>query len=126
MSILQSSSRFLFRMMVRGIGRLAIASIQRKRDLFEAATRDPLPVQRGLLQGILARQADTQFGRDHHFRDIRTREDFCHHIPITGYEAIAPYVARMMQGDFRALVSDDVHMFALSSGTTSEQKHIPV
>ncbi len=127
MSLLRSGTRNLLRLMFNGLSQLAVASVGRKLRAFEAATHDPRAVQQALLQRILARQADTGFGRDHHFRDVRTLADFRSQVPVAGYEAIEPYITRMLHGDFNALIAGDtVRMFALTSGTTARQKYIPV
>ena len=46
---------------------------------------------------ILAHQADTDFGRDHHFAAIRTVADFRRQLPVAGYEYFEPYIARVRQ-----------------------------
>ena len=87
----------------------------------------PREVQEALLRRILAYQADTAFGRDHRFRDIRTVADFRRQLPVAGYEYFEPYIARVRRGEINALLADRrVHMFALTSGTTAARKFIPV
>jgi hypothetical protein len=93
---------------------------------FEAATRVPRPTQEALLRRILAHHADTDFGRAHHFRAIRTVADFRRHLPVAGYEYFEPYLERVRRGDVRALLADPVRMFALTSGTTAARKFVPV
>lgn len=94
---------------------------------FNSACRRPREVQESLLQRILAEQADTGFGRDHHFRDIRTIADFRRHLPVAPYDYFEPYLARVRSGEINALLSDErVLMFALTSGTTSARKTIPI
>lgn len=85
-------------------------------------------VQRGLLMSRLARHADSQFGRDHHFAEIRTPEDFRRQVPIRGYDGHEPYIDRVRNGDTRALFGSgtEVLMFAMTSGTTNRPKTIPV
>lgn len=56
-------------------------------------------VQRDLLMSRIARHADSQFGRDHHFHEIRTPADFRRRVPIRGYDAMEPYIDRVRQGD---------------------------
>ena len=56
-------------------------------------------VQRDLLLERIARHADSQFGRDHHFREIRTPADFRRRVPIGGYDRHEPYIDRVRQGD---------------------------
>lgn len=85
-------------------------------------------VQRALLLKLVARHADGQFGRDHHFREIRTTADFRRRVPIRGYDGLEPYLDRVRQGDLNALFGPgtEVLMFALTSGTTNRPKAIPV
>ncbi len=110
------------------LGKLLIARpIRRQIAAFEAATQRPRATQEELLRRILAYHADTAFGRDHHFRAIRTPADFRRHLPVAAYDYFEPYLARVRRGEFSALLADEiVHMFALTSGTTAERKFIPV
>lgn len=99
------------------------------RDLaaFAEATKRPTDVQRALLFEILRREQSAAFGRDHRFADIRTLADFRRHLPITRYEYFEPYIERVKQGEFEAMFHrQKVLMFALTSGTTSARKFIPV
>ncbi|MBX9584813.1 MAG: GH3 auxin-responsive promoter family protein [Gemmataceae bacterium] len=118
-----SLKRFL---LVR-FGRLVTYPVRRTLRQFEAACQHPEAVQTALLQHILRKQADTGFGRDHHFRDIRTVADYRRHVPVAPYEAVAPYIERVANGDTNALLADRrVRLFALTSGTTASRKLIPV
>jgi hypothetical protein len=101
--------------------------IRRQLRAFEDATHHPRQWQDQILLQILRRQADTDFGRNHLFGSVRSADDFRRHVPVAPYEYYDPYIARLRNGDFRALVSDaKVHMFALTSGTTATRKFIPV
>lgn len=115
--------RFLLHMISRVVRR----SVLRHLAAFEEATKQPRQVQEALLQRILASHRDTDFGRAHGFARIATPDDFRRQLPVAGYEYFEPYVARVRRGEFRALLGDrTVHMFALTSGTTSARKYIPV
>ena len=85
-------------------------------------------VQRELLMARVARHADSQFGRDHHFSEIRSAADFRKQVPIRGYEGHEPYIARVRKGDTHALFGQgtEVLMFAMTSGTTNQPKTIPI
>src|SRR5262245_40237503 len=101
--------------------------VRRKLRQFEAATNDPKAVQEAVLNSILRHQADTAFGRDHHFAAVRTIDDYRRQVSVAGYEAIEPYVERVKRGEVNALLADPkIHMFALTSGTTATRKFIPV
>ena len=109
------------------VGKLIARPIRRAIAEFEAATLRPREVQEELLKRILAYHAGTDFGRDHHFRDVRTAADFRRNLPVAAYDYFEPYLARVRRGEFNALLADSViHMFALTSGTTADRKYIPV
>jgi hypothetical protein len=101
----------------RGLAREFLAMTDRVED-----------IQRSLLLGRIARHAESQFGRDHHFREIRTLDDYRRHVPIGDYARHEPYIDRVRNGDVGALFGPgtDVLMFAITSGTTNRPKTIPV
>ena len=90
------------------------------------AAQHPALAQQGLLKEFLVRHQGTVFGRTHGFRQIQTAADYRQAVPIRDYEALRPYVQRMMQGEANILVRDPVQMFTLTSGTTGQPKYIPV
>jgi hypothetical protein len=109
------------------LGKIVVRSVRRQLAAFEAATADPRLVQEVLLRRILAHQANTDFGRVHQFRTIRTVADYRRQLPVAGYEYFEPYLERVRRGDVQALLADRViYMFALTSGTTAARKFIPV
>ena len=91
-------------------------------------TRRAADVQRALLLRRVARHAESQFGRDHFFGEIRTPADFRRRVPIGTYDRHEPYLDRVRQGNLGALFGPgtEVLMFALTSGTTNRPKTIPV
>jgi len=95
---------------------------------FLADCRNASQVQRDLLLTRVARHADSRFGRDHHFGEIRSEADFRRRVPVAGYDRHEPYIDRVRNGDTQALFGPktDVLMFALTSGTTNRPKTIPV
>ncbi|MGE3822007.1 MAG: GH3 auxin-responsive promoter family protein [Isosphaeraceae bacterium] len=115
-------------MVKRLIGRPIARRARGLANSFLEQTRHAPEVQRALLLDRIRRHADSQFGRDHHFDEIRTTEDFRHRVPIRGYEGHEPYVDRVRRGDVGALFGSgtEVLMFAMTSGTTNRPKTIPV
>jgi hypothetical protein len=111
----------------RLVGKIAGYPVRRQLRAFKDATHYPQEWQETLLRRILAHHVDTDFARDHHFAAIRSPADFRRQVPVAPYEYFEPYIARVRQGKFRALLADpQVHMFALTSGTTATRKFIPV
>src|ERR1700733_11777541 len=95
---------------------------------FLAQARRAGDVQRKLLLDRVARHADSQFGRDHHFAEIKSPEDFRRRVPVRDYSGHEPYIDKVRNGDLRALfgAGTEVLMFALTSGTTNRPKTIPI
>jgi len=95
---------------------------------FHEQTRQAGTLQRELLQNLLERHAQSQFGRDHGFASIRGPEDYRRRVPISDYSRLEPYIDRVRRGDTQALFGPgtQVLMFAMTSGTTNRPKTIPV
>jgi hypothetical protein len=113
---------------MRIVGRPVVRSARRLATAFFDQTERAGDVQRDLLLRRLARHADSQFGRDHFFGEIRSAADFRRRVPISGYDRHEPYIDRVRSGDIGALfgAGTQVLMFAMTSGTTSRPKTIPV
>lgn len=103
--------------------RLRGYSVARRLD--RAAER-PLETQRSVLLDLIARNADTAFGRDHRFGLIRSETDYRRQVPIRDYEGIRPYVDRIIQGEDAVLTASAPQMLNTTSGTTGDPKYIPV
>ena len=68
--------------------------------LSRAQARQAGDVQRKLLLDRVARHADSQFGRDHHFaRDQESRRLSPPRVPVRDYSEHEPYIDRVRQGD---------------------------
>ncbi|MEZ6140374.1 MAG: GH3 auxin-responsive promoter family protein [Zavarzinella sp.] len=117
---------FVTRLLVKYLRKALARPLYRKFAAFELACQQPQAVQQELLQQILFRNRDTAFGHDHHFASIKTVSDFRQHVPIHEYEQLHPYIQRVMNGETSALLAEPALMFALTSGTTANRKHIPI
>ncbi|MGH7304930.1 MAG: GH3 auxin-responsive promoter family protein, partial [Candidatus Rokuibacteriota bacterium] len=93
---------------------------------FGEATAAPEEAQARVLRGLLRDNADTIFGREHRFAAIGSAAEFAQRVPIRDYEALRPYVGRIMGGERQVLTAEAPFMFTTTSGTTGEPKFIPV
>ncbi|MBJ96341.1 MAG: acyl-CoA synthetase [Rickettsiales bacterium] len=96
------------------------------RRSFNRALAHPEERQNELLKRILEREANTAFGKDHDFAQIRNRDDYRKAVPIRDYEGFRPYVDRLTAGEQSVLTTEAPWMFATTSGTTDQPKLIPV
>jgi len=82
--------------------------------------------QEAIFKDLLKVGAKTQFGKDHHFNDIKTVEEFRQAVPVRDYEAIKPYIDLVKEGRHNVLWKGQPLYFAKTSGTTSGVKYIPI
>jgi hypothetical protein len=88
--------------------------------------QNPIETQQKVFQNLIASADFTQFGKDHHFSEIKTFEDFAKQVPIRDYEELRPYVDRVVKGEEDILWKGKPIYFAKTSGTTSGAKYIPL
>ncbi len=95
---------------------------------FVRAAQQSRARQQATLLAKLRRHAESDFGREHGFGEIRSVADFRRRVPLTDYEYHRPYVERVMRGERQAMFGPgtELLMFALTSGTTGEPKYIPI
>ncbi|HLT54214.1 MAG TPA: GH3 auxin-responsive promoter family protein [Flavobacteriaceae bacterium] len=86
----------------------------------------PVETQEEVFKQLIAQAQHTQFGKDHDFQNIKTHNDFVKQVPVRDYEAIKPYVERVVNGEPDILWRGKPIYFAKTSGTTSGAKYIPI
>ena len=87
---------------------------------------NPIETQNKVFQDLISEATSTQFGKDHDFVSINNHEDFLKRVPIRDYEALKPYVEKMVAGEEDILWKGKPIYFAKTSGTTSGSKYIPI
>lgn len=87
---------------------------------------NPIETQERVFQSLISDASSTQFGRDHNFKNISTHEDFVKQVPVRDYEALRPYVEKVVAGESDILWKGRPLYFAKTSGTTSGAKYIPI
>lgn len=86
----------------------------------------PEATQLKVLQSLMSEAKDTAFGKDHHFDEIHNFSDLKKHVPIRDYEALRPYMDRVVDGEADVVWPGRPTYFAKTSGTTSGAKFIPL
>lgn len=92
---------------------------------WKRATRDVSGTQAAVLKRILSENADSEFGREHHFVDVNSVELFQRAVPLRSYEEFQPYIERIADGQPQVLTAQRVLQFGLTSGSTQASKLIP-
>ncbi|MCY4232626.1 MAG: GH3 auxin-responsive promoter family protein [Bacteroidetes bacterium] len=90
----------------------------------------PIKLQTNVLRRLLRRASNTEWGRKFGFSDLARHNDivsaYQSRVPIHTYGDIRSQVDRMRRGEEDILCSGQVKYYAISSGTASEGKVIPL
>ena len=86
----------------------------------------PFETQNSVFKSLISDAASTKFGVDHGFTSINSHEDFVKRVPVRDYEALRPYVDKVVAGESDILWKGNPLYFAKTSGTTSGAKYIPI
>lgn len=92
---------------------------------FHHALESPAAVQASWLREALNRHADSAFGRVHDFFAIGGAAEFARRVPLSTWEDVEPYVARIAAGERDVLARGPVTHLAPTSGSTAARKLIP-
>lgn len=86
----------------------------------------PLETQDKILNELIVAAKNTKFGRDHHFDEIKTYDDFKQYVPVQDYEGLKHYFDQVIEGQSDILWPGKPLYLAKTSGTTSGAKYIPL
>lgn len=96
------------------------------KEAFISALHNPREHQERLLAQCLKENQDTLFGKEHGFSRIKSIEDYRKAVPIRDYDALSPWIDRVVKGEKNVLTAEDPVLFFTSSGSTGDSKKIPV
>lgn len=96
-------------------------------DQIELFKKYPSETQQEILYKLLAKAAETEWGKKYNYSAIPSIKEYQSRIPVQTYEDILPYVERLGKGETNLLWPGEIKWFAKSSGTTSaKSKFIPI
>lgn len=86
----------------------------------------PMQPQRQVFERLLRQMRKTAFGQAHGFDAIRTPADWQRAVPLQDYQSLAPWWQRARAGERNVTWPGMSRFWAISSGTTSGEKFLPV
>lgn len=88
--------------------------------------RKPIITQNKQFKILLKKGANTVFGREHKLAAVKNYNDFKLKVPVRDYEQLKKYFDRVKNGEKNILWPGKPKYFAITSGTTSGAKYIPI
>ena len=82
--------------------------------------------QKKIFKELIKAGKNTDFGREHHFGEINSYEEFVQAVPVRDYEQFRKYIDLIKDGKHNVLWKGQPIYFAKTSGTTSGVKYIPI
>ena len=111
-------------MSLKSFGAKIFANYIRKK--IDKWASQPEATQHKVFRELIEKGKDTQFGKDHDFKNIKTYKDFIQNVPIRDYEELRFYIDKMVAGEEDMLWPGKPLYYAKTSGTTSGAKYIPL
>lgn len=96
------------------------------RRQIDSWANDPVGTQKRVFNNLMKKAANTEFGKDHGFKNISGYREYAARVPVRDYEELKPYVEKVVAGERDILWPGKPIYFAKTSGTTSGAKYIPL
>ena len=101
--------------------------LKKRKHQVELFLKYPVEVQQEQMFLLLKEGTKTQYGQKHHFKKIKSYEDFKTQIPLVNYETFSPQIEAQRTSKERVIWNEKIKWYAKSSGTTNaKSKFIPV
>ena len=103
-------------------------SMRRKKARLYSIAQHCQSTQHRVLKRLISLNAESRFSQERGLTSAITPSEFRTRLPISRYEDYSAYIEALKRGDHAALLGpkNPLLMFAMSSGTTSESKYIPI
>ena len=97
-----------------------------RKKIIDKWSLNPVLTQQKVFKKLIKTASKTKFGLDHNFSKIKNHEDFVINTPISDYEGFKGYIELIKNGEKNILWKGAPIYFAITSGTTSGTKFIPI
>ena len=87
---------------------------------------NPISTQESQFNYLIKKGRNTKFGQNHYFSEISNYQEFKNRVPIRDYEGLREYFEKVKSGKKDVLWPGKPIYLALTSGTTSGAKYIPI
>ena len=104
---------------------LALPFAQRVSSKVRKWAKKPIETQEKVFRNLISSGTKTAFGQDHDFISINSYQDFKKRVPIRDYEALKPYVDRVVSGEL-CVMGRETYILRKDFRNYFGSKYIPI
>lgn len=97
-----------------------------KRNQVVSWAKNPIQTQQNQFNYLIKKASKTIFGKDHNFSESMSYDEFKAKVPVSDYEDLRKYFEQIKLGKKNVLWPGKPIYLAVTSGTTSGSKYIPI
>jgi hypothetical protein len=86
--------------------------------------KNPAKAQQNTLRNLLEGYGATEYGEIHSAKEIENINDYQARFPIANYHNLQPYIKRVQEGNYRALLSEPPECWVMTRGSTGKQSKV--
>lgn len=86
---------------------------------------NPQRAQEHVFFDLLQKYASTDYGNRHNVSELKSFTDYQSNFPIINYNGIAPYLAAVKDGKYKAFLSEPPQTWVMTRGSTGHSKVLP-
>lgn len=94
-------------------------------DPWYESLKDPQKAQERVLDDLLAKYSETDYGKSYLAPEINGIADYQENFPITDYKRLLPYFALVKEGNYNAILSEPLECWVMTRGSTGSAKVLP-
>ncbi len=91
-----------------------------------SSLENPSEAQIKLLKKLINVYKGTRYGEEHDVKEVGSIEDFREKFPVVKYNDLKPYLKKVYEGEYNAILNEPPVIFMMTRGTTGKSKIIPV
>lgn len=94
-------------------------------DPWHESLKNPQEAQEKVLQNLLSQYGKTDYGKTFKAAKISGISQYQSNFPVTDYRGLLPYIAKIREGNFAALLSEPPECWVMTRGSTGKSKVLP-
>jgi len=88
--------------------------------------KNPENHQKLVLSRLISQYSKTRYGQAHHASHVKNVTDFRLNFPVVNYKSLNPYFAKVVEGDYSAILPEPILCWVMTRGSTGKAKVFPV